>query len=155
MRAGDLLRLRLAYSSVNAVRFVGGMSKSGGIPYVSTRLTMGTEIQHGYGDEQARAGWYSRSSRDQILRREQGQGNVNFPCSSYHEQDRQPYLVDPHSCYMWDHTYIHTYISRYMSEGRTLAGVLVVECLLLRWRWVAWSYFRQYLLLCQRTISST
>ena len=25
--------------------------------------------------------------RDQILRRERGQGKVNFPCSAFHEQD--------------------------------------------------------------------
>ena len=30
-------------------------------------------------------------SRDQILRREHGQGNINFPCSAGHEQDYQPY----------------------------------------------------------------
>ena len=35
--------------------------------------------------------------RDQILRRERGQGNINFPCSADHEQDRQPYPVDPYS----------------------------------------------------------
>ena len=29
-------------------------------------------------------------SRDQILRRERGQGNVHFPCSAGHEQDWQP-----------------------------------------------------------------
>ena len=33
-------------------------------------------------------------SRDQILRREQGQGNINFPCSADHEQDWQPYPFD-------------------------------------------------------------
>ena len=33
-------------------------------------------------------------SRDQILKRERGQGNTNFPCSADHEQDWQPYLVD-------------------------------------------------------------
>ena len=44
-------------------------------------------------------------SRDQILRREQRQGNINFPCSADHEQDWQPYLVDPYSCYMCDYTY--------------------------------------------------
>ena len=43
-------------------------------------------------------------SRDQILRRERGQGNIIFPCSADHEQDRQPYPVDPCSCYMCDHT---------------------------------------------------
>ena len=34
-------------------------------------------------------------SRDQILRRERGQGNVNFSCSADHVQDWQPYPVDP------------------------------------------------------------
>ena len=34
-------------------------------------------------------------SRDQILRREEGQGNIHFPCSADHEQDWQPYPVDP------------------------------------------------------------
>ena len=43
-------------------------------------------------------------SRDQILRRERGQGNIHFPCSADHEQDWQPYPVDPYSCYMCDHT---------------------------------------------------
>ena len=38
-------------------------------------------------------------SRDQILRRERGQGNIHFPCSADHEQDWQPYPVDPYySC---------------------------------------------------------
>ena len=36
-------------------------------------------------------------SRDQILRRERGQGDVYFPCSADHEQDWQPYPVDPYS----------------------------------------------------------
>ena len=37
--------------------------------------------------------------RDQVLRRERGQGNVHFPCSADHVQDWQPYPVDPYSCY--------------------------------------------------------
>ena len=47
-------------------------------------------------------------SRDQILRRERGQGNTNFPGSAYHEQDWQPYLVDPYSCFVFVTT-IYTY----------------------------------------------
>ena len=43
-------------------------------------------------------------SRDQILRRERGQRNIQFPCSIDHVQDWQPYPVDPYSCYMCDHT---------------------------------------------------
>ena len=43
-------------------------------------------------------------SRDQILRRERGQGNVHFPCSAADVQDGQPYTVDPYTCYMCDQT---------------------------------------------------
>ena len=53
------------------------------------------QIQPEYGDEQADTG---RDCR--ILRRERGQGKISFPCSVDHEQDWQPYLVDPYSCYM-------------------------------------------------------
>ena len=48
-------------------------------------------------------------SRDQIFRRECGQGNILCACSDDHEQDWQPYSVDPYPCYMCDHTHIHTY----------------------------------------------
>ena len=49
-------------------------------------------------------------SRDQIIRYARGQGNVHFPCSADHEQDWQPYPVDPYSAICDDHTYIYTYI---------------------------------------------
>ena len=49
-------------------------------------------------------------SRDQILRHARGQGNIHFPCSADHEQDWQPYPVDPYSAICDDYTYIHTYI---------------------------------------------
>ena len=42
-------------------------------------------------------------SRDQILRRKRGQGNTYFSYSADHEQDWQPYPVDPYFCYMCDH----------------------------------------------------
>ena len=45
-------------------------------------------------------------SRDQILRHARGQGNIYFPCSADHEQDWQPYPVDPYSAICDDHTYI-------------------------------------------------
>ena len=48
-------------------------------------------------------------SDGQILRHARGQGNVHFPCSADHEQDWQPYPVDPYSAICDDHTYIHTY----------------------------------------------
>ena len=46
-------------------------------------------------------------SRNHILRRERGQGNIHFPCSADHEQDWEPYPVDPYSCFMCDHTYMY------------------------------------------------
>ena len=48
-------------------------------------------------------------SRDQILRHVRGQGNIHFPCSADHEQDWQPYPVDPYSATCDDSSYIHTY----------------------------------------------
>ena len=36
-------------------------------------------------------------SRNQILRRERDQGNIHLPCSVDHEQDWQPYRVDPYT----------------------------------------------------------
>ena len=58
----------------------------------------------------ARDGTAELVSRDQILRHARGQGNIHFPCSADHEQDWQPYPVDPYSAICDDHTYIHTYI---------------------------------------------
>ena len=49
-------------------------------------------------------------SRDQILRREREQGNIDFPCSADHEQDWQRYPVDPQSTICDGHTYIVTSI---------------------------------------------
>ena len=54
-------------------------------------------------------------SRDQIFRRERGQGNVYFPCSADHEQDWQPYPVDLYSTVCGDHTNIPRVGWRYAS----------------------------------------
>ena len=35
-------------------------------------------------------------SRDHILMRKRGQGNIHLPCSAHHEQDWKPYPVDPY-----------------------------------------------------------
>ena len=64
-------------------------------------------------------------SRDQILRRDSGQGNLYFPCSADHVQDWQPYPVDPYSSYMCDHTYIH--IARVRISRVRLPILLVVS----------------------------
>ena len=45
-------------------------------------------------------------SQEQILRRERGQEKINFPYSADHEQDWQPYPVDPYSYHMCDHACI-------------------------------------------------
>ena len=49
-------------------------------------------------------------SRDQILRRARGQGNIHVPCSADHEQHWQLYPVDPFSsAFSEDLTYINMY----------------------------------------------
>ena len=56
----------------------------------------------------ARDGTVEQVSRDQVLRRQRAQRNIHFPCSADHEQDWQPYPVDPYSAISYDNTYIHT-----------------------------------------------
>ena len=69
-------------------------------------------------------------SRDRILRRGRGQGNIIFPCSANHEQDWQPYPVDPYSATCDDeHTNIHT--SDHVAEmTKVLRSVLLVHHIL-------------------------
>ena len=62
--------------------------------------------------------------RGWLLRHARGQGNVHFPCSADHEQDWQPYPVDPYSAICDDHTYIHTYYIK-----------LSISCVDVRWLW--------------------
>ena len=56
-------------------------------------------------------------SRDQIFRRDRGQGNVHFPCSADDERDWQPDPVDPCSAICDDNAYIHIYIHTYLSRN--------------------------------------
>ena len=72
-------------------------------------------------------------SRDQILRHARGQGNIHFPCSADHEQDSQPYPVDPYSAICDDHTYIHTYIEVYRRTLISLSGRIPLSTLLVSW----------------------
>ena len=51
------------------------------------------------------AGWATPSPL--YFRRARGQGNIRFLCSADHEQDWQPYPVDPYSAICDDHAYIH------------------------------------------------
>ena len=69
-----------------------------------------------------RDGTAEPASRDQILRREQGQGNIHFPCSADHEQDWQPYPVDPYSAIRDDHTLIHDQYARVEKEKNKYAN---------------------------------
>ena len=57
-------------------------------------------------------------SRDEVVRRERGQENINFPCSAGHEQDWQPQPVDPYACYMCHHTHM-------LSVNKTLVSCAV------------------------------
>ena len=59
---------------------------------VSTRFSLSMEMSR-----LTRDGTAEPVSRDQILRRERGQENINVPCSADHVQDWQPYPVDPYS----------------------------------------------------------
>ena len=55
------------------------------------------QIQPEYGDEQADAGRDCRNlSPETKFRLKRGQRNVIFPCSTDHEQNWQPYPVDPY-----------------------------------------------------------
>ena len=71
-------------------------------------------IQPEYGDEQADAG---RDSRNRLARPNYQARtgtesiNINFPCSADHEQDWQPYPVDPYSGMSDDETDILLYSS--------------------------------------------
>ena len=68
------------------------------------------QLEYGEMSRLTRDGTAEPVSRDQILRHARGQGNIIFPCSADHEQDWQPYPVDPYSAICDDNTYIHTYI---------------------------------------------
>ena len=58
-------------------------------------------------------------SRDQILRHARGQGDIHFLCSADHEQDWQPYPVDPNSAIICnDHTYYCYYTTVTAEIGR-------------------------------------
>ena len=54
----------------------------------------------------ARDGTAEPVSRDRILKHVRRQGNIHFPCSPDHEQDRHPYPVDPNSAICDNHTYL-------------------------------------------------
>ena len=100
-------------------------------------------FQPEYGDEQADAGRDRRTRLARpVLRHERGQGNIRFPCPADHEQDWQPYPIDPYSdiCVTIHHTkhtnvilyaihqihhtniYTHAYVGSAGEPGKTWAG---------------------------------
>ena len=58
------------------------MDTAAEIGRIPTRFSLSTEMSR-----LTRDGTAEPVSRDQILRRERGQENNNFPCSADHEQD--------------------------------------------------------------------
>ena len=68
-------------------------------------INVNVEYNGGFLPDIIRDGTAEPVSQDQILRHARGQGNVHFPCSADHEQDWQPYPVDPYSAICDDHTY--------------------------------------------------
>ena len=68
---------------------------------VSTRFSLSMKMSR-----LTRGGTAEPVSRDQILRRERGPININFPCSTDPEQDWQPSPVHRNSSYIGDHTYV-------------------------------------------------
>ena len=68
-------------------------------PVVSTRFSLSMEMSR-----LTRDGTAEPVSRDQILRHVRGQGKYFLPCSADHEQDWQPYPVNPYSAICDDHT---------------------------------------------------
>ena len=87
--------------------------KAGIMPRVSTRFSLSVEMRR-----LTRDGTAEPVSRDQILRREGRHGNIHVPCSADHEEDWQPYPVDPYLLYVMT-IYIHTYIT-HCSLSRTV-----------------------------------
>ena len=58
----------------------------------------------------ARNGTVEHVSRNQFHRREREQGNIHFPCSADHEQDWQPYPVDPYTLATSDTSNITSFV---------------------------------------------
>ena len=73
------------YSQMNEFVYLGGIVNHS-LSMEMSRLT--------------RNGTAEPVSRGQILRHERGQGRIHFPCPAHHEQDWQPYPVDPYPCCM-------------------------------------------------------
>ena len=95
-------------------------------PEVSTRFSLSMEMSR-----LTRDGTAEPVSRDQILRHARGQGNI-FSCSADHEQDWQPYPVDPYSAICDDHTYIHNRAIRPCHPSHSMYNVCMYVCIFIK-----------------------
>ena len=93
------------------------------------------QIQPEYGDEQADAGrdCQTRLARPISQARTRTRKYLFSLCSADHEQDWQPYPVDPYTCYMCVHTYIILLRSGY---------IWVLSWLVDKIRWVSTAFTR-------------
>ena len=89
--AGDAGMQLLCITVVCTYRYQSLMTILSACP-LSTRFSLSVEMSRLTRDGTT----VEPVSRDQILRRERGQGKNSFPCSADHEQDWQPYPVDPY-----------------------------------------------------------
>ena len=62
---------------------------------LSTRFSLSMEMSN-----LTRDGTAEPASRNQVLKRERGQGNIHFSRSADHKQNWQPYPDDPYFCCM-------------------------------------------------------
>ena len=62
-------------------------------------------------------------SRDQIFRCERGRGNIIFPYSADHDQDWQPYPVDPDSTTVLQHVITINTCKYILSQVKTAQEV--------------------------------
>ena len=97
-------------------------------------------IQPEYRDEQADAGRTAGPvSRDQILRRERGQGKKHFPCSANHEQDCSlTRLIHTLAVCVTIHTYNIPWKSSYAKNNAILVSALLHILIVQYHRVVRW-----------------
>ena len=130
----DLDKLRTDPMVMSGVKWTPPW-KARGIPWITTRFSLSVK------NEQADAG---RDGQTCLARPNShartGTGKkakTYFPCWADHEQDWQPYPVDPYSVVSDGYTYIHTYIrdkgSRWPGEDKSYQRGLLVRLLLSCW----------------------
>ena len=87
------------------VWWVNNVAERGGIPRVSTRFSLTVENERGWRG----TGPLNVSRETNSHARARGrQCNIPFSCSADHEQDWEPYPVDPYSATCDGHIYINT-----------------------------------------------